>query len=59
MNLFERVVMFFKPKTSKQIVEEFIKVFPDRCMICSMHDFGLNNGLCTGDAKTHKCIEKT
>jgi len=59
MNLFKRIVMFFKPKSSRQIVEEFIEVFPSRCMICSMHDFGLNNGLCKSGVKSHKCIEKT
>lgn len=59
MSLFKRVVMFFKPKSSRKIVEEFIEAFTGRCMICSVHDFGLNNGLCKGEVKPHKCIEKT
>ena len=59
MDILKRVIMFFKPKSDEDIVREFIRVFPDRCMICSLHEFGVNNGLTKGKVEAHECIEKT
>ena len=41
-----------------RICKEFKEVFPDRCLICSYHRYGMENGLTKKDKPdTHICIE--
>ena len=47
----------FGPRES--LLEEFVRVFPDRCPICACHRFGLSQGFVTGDTPKHEgCIEE-
>jgi hypothetical protein len=44
---------------AREIVEEFARKFPGRCMICSMHRFGRNNGYeQKPEPEPHDCIER-
>jgi hypothetical protein len=40
-----------------RMVLEFIEAFPGRCIICSFHRYGVENGLTTEKLKGHDCIE--
>jgi hypothetical protein len=43
---------------SRELVEEFMRKFPGRCMICSRHQFGRNNGYEKNpQPEPHDCIE--
>lgn len=44
---------------ARHTVEEFAAKFPGRCMICSMHRFGRNNGYeQRPEPEPHDCIER-
>ena len=45
-------------QTAKKMVKEFIEIFPNKCLICSYHRFGIDYGLTKGSVKDHKCIDK-
>ena len=46
-------------KGVEEMVKEFKKAFPNKCMICSYHRFGRENGLTKElKPKPHKCIEQ-
>lgn len=40
------------------MVEEFIKVFPNKCMICAYWRFGITHCLTKESTPEHDCIEK-
>lgn len=40
---------------TKEIVDEFIRLFPDRCMICSYHRYGICHGHTIGPVPEHDC----
>ena len=44
-------------KDNKQMVEDWTKQFPDRCMICSYQAYGYANGI-TSDSTPppHECL---
>jgi len=46
--------------STEKMVRKFIEVFPDRCMICSYHGFGLREGFLKNGTpvEPHDCIEK-
>ena len=44
--------------TTEKMVEDFIKIFPDRCIVCSYWRYGLREGHTTIPFPApHKCIE--
>ncbi len=47
----------YDKKQAVEMVSEFVVKFPGRCMICSYHDFGLNNGFKVEPLQPHNCIE--
>lgn len=44
---------------TKSMIDEWIEIFPDKCLICSYHDFGLREG-CTREPKpkAHTCCNE-
>lgn len=42
---------------AKQMVAEFQELFPGRCMICSYHRYGVENGFTVKPLEPHNCIE--
>jgi hypothetical protein len=57
-NMLDRFVRRRGESNAKRIAREFASIFPGRCMICSLHQYGLREGL-TRDAmpEPHDCIE--
>ena len=44
---------------TEDLVKEFVDTFPNKCMICSYHQFGRSEGLTKEvNPKEHYCIEK-
>jgi hypothetical protein len=48
----------WRDRDTQRMFDEFIKTFPDKCIVCSYHRFGRDNGL-TSQPKPddHKCID--
>jgi len=46
--------------TAEKMIEEWIKIFPNKCIICSYHNFGIREGLISSTEKIqkHDCIRK-
>lgn len=42
---------------AKRMVAEFRERFPGRCIICSYHRYGVQNGYTAGPPDPHDCIE--
>lgn len=40
------------------IAARFAKLFPGRCMTCSMHAYGVQHGHAWGPVEQHNCIER-
>jgi hypothetical protein len=42
------------------MVKEFMELFPDKCMICSCHRYGIREGFVKSDTPVakHYCIEE-
>ena len=57
MRLIKWIKKLFKLVDNQSWVREFKEPFPGRCMLCSYHQYGLREGLCTGKVKDHDCIE--
>lgn len=52
MKLFHR-----RGAEAQRLIEEFVRVFPQRCLICSYWRFGRNNFLTKKETPAHECIE--
>ena len=50
---------FSNDSRNEKLVRKFMQDFPDKCLICSLHRFGVENGFTKGIAKEHECIDKT
>lgn len=49
----------WKEKPIKKMIDDYIKIFPDRCIICSYHVFGLREGLTSKPyPEPHYCVNK-
>jgi len=56
--LIDRFIILHSKKKEKIMIEEFTDAFPGRCMICSYHRFGRQEGLTNEPLPPkHKCIE--
>lgn len=54
-----RLYDWWMDRTAKRMVEEYMAAFPGRCMICSYHRFGLQEGLTQApEPPPHDCIER-
>jgi hypothetical protein len=49
--------LFKNTSTIDNMVKEFIKVFPNKCMICSYWRYGRENGMTDKSTPKHQCIE--
>jgi hypothetical protein len=48
-----------REREARKLVEQFERRFPGKCMICSMHRFGRNNGYeQKPEPEPHDCIER-
>jgi len=57
--LINRIFTRLEYKHTMKLCKEFAEVFPGRCMICSFHRYGLQNGLTRKpEPEPHNCIEK-
>ena len=45
-------------RSTKKMVDDFQRDFPDQCPICSFHAFGIREGYVTGPVEEHDCPEK-
>lgn len=41
---------------ARETLDEFAKAFPDRCPVCSFHNFGLLEGYVSGPVRAHDCV---
>lgn len=46
-----------KRESDQKMVEDFVRTFPGRCMICSFRRYGISHGFHVGDLEPHDCIE--
>ncbi len=56
-NISSKIIKLLKPSTPEEIVREFMEVFPGKCLICSYHRFGVENGLTSEVVQLHDCID--
>jgi hypothetical protein len=49
---------FSMEKTAEKMVNEYMIAFPDRCLICQFHKYGIDNGLVKSSkmVSPHLCI---
>ena len=58
MNLI-KFIKSLRPTSTKDMIEEFTRLFPNRCMICAYHQFGVRECFTKEPfPKPHHCIEK-
>lgn len=45
--------------TTEKMVKEYMQAFPDRCLICQFHKYGVDNGLVLASKTVHPhlCIK--
>ena len=49
---------YYREVDAERTVARFVKLFPGKCMICSLHRYGVDHGMTRDpEPRAHECID--